>query len=168
MTFLRSVKTCLFQKHFDFSGRASRSEYWWFILAYFIFVIVVIALAESVGSAKVSDVANWVLMAVTTIPLYAAGARRLHDTNRSGWWQILVAPNLFVQALPTSATDDFYLALTLGEATFVDSTIFWLAAVLLLIFSLVLLVWTIQRGTDGPNRYGDDPLQPGTDAEIFA
>ena len=79
MTFQDSIKVC-FNKYVDFSGRASRSEYWWFVL----FVIL--------GSFVTSLVSHWlyVLFALgTLLPSLAAASRRLHDTGRSGWWQLI-------------------------------------------------------------------------------
>jgi len=79
VTFQDSIKTC-FNKYVDFSGRASRSEYWWFVL--FIFL----------GSIVLSLVSHWLqyLFALgTLLPSLAAASRRLHDTGRSGWWQLI-------------------------------------------------------------------------------
>lgn len=79
MTFQESVQTC-FSKYVDFSGRAGRSEYWWFVL----FVVV--------GSSVLSLFSFWLnLLFVlgTLLPSVAAASRRLHDTGRSGWWQLV-------------------------------------------------------------------------------
>ena len=80
MTFQESLRTCLTQKYADFSGRASRSEYWWFALA-----VVVVSLAVSAISETLGLLVNLALL----LPSIAAAARRLHDTNRSGWWQLI-------------------------------------------------------------------------------
>ncbi len=80
MNFQESVKTC-FTKYADFNGRASRSEYWWF----FLFVIL-----ASVATSLVSSVLSGLISLGTLIPSIAAATRRLHDTNRSGWWQLVV------------------------------------------------------------------------------
>lgn len=131
MTFQEAVKTCL-SKYATFTGRASRSEYWFFYLATLIVMIVagmidralgldfttinpLTGLEQSVGYGWLYVIAGLGLM----LPSLAAGIRRLHDGNRSGWW--------------------------------------WLIA-LTLIGIVVLLVWFIQKGTTGDNRYGPDPL----------
>ncbi len=79
MNFQESVRVC-FTKYVDFGGRASRPEYWWFVL----FIIVV-----SVVLSFVSNLASGVFSLATLLPSIAAAARRLHDTNRSGWWQLI-------------------------------------------------------------------------------
>jgi uncharacterized membrane protein YhaH (DUF805 family) len=79
MTFLDSIKTC-FSKYATFDGTASRSEYWWFALFLFL------------GAAFCGVFSSTLQMAfnvATILPSLAAGARRLHDTDRSGWWQLL-------------------------------------------------------------------------------
>ncbi len=79
MPFVDAVKSCL-AKFADFEGRTTRSEYWWFFLA----VMLVSAIGSVLGVKAYSLVAL-----VTLLPITAAGARRLHDVNRSGWWQLL-------------------------------------------------------------------------------
>lgn len=79
MTFGESIKTC-FSKYAEFSGRADRSEYWWFEL----FLLLVIVGAAILGET----LSNLVTLAVL-LPSLAVGARRLHDVDKSGWWQLL-------------------------------------------------------------------------------
>jgi uncharacterized membrane protein YhaH (DUF805 family) len=79
MNFVDAVKIC-FAKYADFNGRASRPEYWWFFLAVFLGACVTTVISRNL----------YYLFALATIlPSLAAGARRLHDTGRSGWWQLL-------------------------------------------------------------------------------
>jgi uncharacterized membrane protein YhaH (DUF805 family) len=80
MTFLESIKTC-FNKYATFDGTASRSEYWWFVL----FLCLASAFL-GIFSQKLQLAFNL----LTLLPSIAAAARRLHDTDRSGWWQLLV------------------------------------------------------------------------------
>jgi uncharacterized membrane protein YhaH (DUF805 family) len=79
MTFLESINTC-FSKYATFDGTASRSEYWWFAL-----FLVLAGFACGVFSDKLQIAFNL----LTLLPSIAAAARRLHDTDRSGWWQLL-------------------------------------------------------------------------------
>lgn len=85
MTLGIALATC-FKKYADFHGRASRSEYWFFAL----FVIVVLLVLQIVAHWRDDSLlARLVGLALVT-PVLAVGTRRLHDTNRSGWMQILV------------------------------------------------------------------------------
>lgn len=79
MTFQESIRLC-FSKYADFNGRAGRPEYWWFAL----FIIV-----TSLIMSKLSPTLGGVYSLATLLPSIAAAARRLHDTNRSGWWQLI-------------------------------------------------------------------------------
>ena len=91
MGFGKAISTCL-SNYANFNGRAHRSEFWWFWLAVLIVQVVVPSLlAVIVGTDSiVYSLLVFVLAIVLVIPLYAAGARRLHDTGKSGWLQLLV------------------------------------------------------------------------------
>ena len=83
-------------RYADFRGRASRSEFWWF----FLFVVVVSWVAAvldsllfsgwSVGPFAVTGPLGVATNLVLLLPSLAVGARRLHDTGRTGWWQVLL------------------------------------------------------------------------------
>lgn len=80
MNFQESIKVCL-GKYADFSGRASRPEYWWFVL----FII-----GGSLAASLVGNIVYGLFTLATLLPSIAAATRRLHDTGRSGWWQLIV------------------------------------------------------------------------------
>jgi len=74
------------QNHYaDFTGRATRQEFWMFILGYAGIAIVVGIIARAVEIPVLSDILRLAL----AIPILAIGSRRLHDINKSGWWQII-------------------------------------------------------------------------------
>jgi len=79
MDFVSAIKSCLGQ-YAMFSGRAPRSEFWWFCL--FQFIVLVVA-------GFLGDVVYIVAALALMLPALAVGARRLHDIGRSGWWQLL-------------------------------------------------------------------------------
>jgi uncharacterized membrane protein YhaH (DUF805 family) len=91
-----------FKKYATFTGRASRSEYWWWILVAFIVNVVLNILATfggvgltSTGELTVNGFGIFVLVVAglwalaTIVPQIALGVRRLHDTNRSGFWYFI-------------------------------------------------------------------------------
>ncbi|MBN1407293.1 MAG: DUF805 domain-containing protein [Calditrichaceae bacterium] len=81
------------KKYAVFSGKASRQEFWMFVLFNLIFSIVASildnVLGTSVGSMGYGIISTLYLLAVL-IPSIAVTIRRLHDTGRSGWWILLV------------------------------------------------------------------------------
>jgi uncharacterized membrane protein YhaH (DUF805 family) len=79
-----AVAICL-QKYVDGNGRAKRSEYWWFYFAGVLASMVLVAFDEMSGSPGVITLLSWGYV----LPTVAAGVRRLHDINRSGWWLLL-------------------------------------------------------------------------------
>ncbi|MCB0116033.1 MAG: DUF805 domain-containing protein [Caldilineaceae bacterium] len=80
MTFYKSIRKCL-TKYADFNGRASRSEFWWFMLFVVLGASAFTLLSETLGSLY--------LLAVL-LPLLAAGARRLRDSGKSAWWLLIL------------------------------------------------------------------------------
>ncbi len=132
-----------FTHYADFSGRAQRSQYWWWVLFVVIVGVVTNILDSLLGlrlGASTTDVmigdqvvplADQGVGVLTTlfalaviIPGIAVQVRRLHDTGRTGWWWL------------------------------------WgtLLALVCCIGAIILIVFYVQRGTAGPNRYGADPL----------
>ncbi|HEV8023373.1 MAG TPA: DUF805 domain-containing protein [Candidatus Nanopelagicales bacterium] len=91
MSFGQSVSYCL-SNYANFNGRGRRSEFWWF----YVFVVIVSAVVQGLLAAIFgADSGLYIVLGglvglALVIPLYAAGARRLHDTGKSGWLQLLV------------------------------------------------------------------------------
>lgn len=75
----RSVRTCL-TKYVDFSGRAARPEYWWFMLALLVVSIILNMVSSTLGM---------LFSLATLLPSLSAGARRMHDIGKSGWLQLI-------------------------------------------------------------------------------
>lgn len=104
MSFAEAIKSC-FTKYAEFRGRASRPEFWWFVLFYYLVILVPlvpwIAIdASSVNQASFGEPASSTALGVfgvlvgvaflaLLIPYLAAGVRRLHDTGKSGWWWLI-------------------------------------------------------------------------------
>ncbi|WP_158916058.1 DUF805 domain-containing protein [Caulobacter sp. S45] len=110
-----------FGRYADFDGRTSRKAFWITALALSALFILVAGVCSAVAGgspAKPSPMVG-VLILATACPFLALAVRRLHDSGRSGWWQLLQLTG---------------------------------------IGSLVLLIWQLQRGTTGENRFGRDPL----------
>lgn len=136
MSFAAAVSACL-RKYFVFSGRARRSEFWYFrLFLVLVFATVFLLVLFGGSTARTSDEvqgeANGVaalfmlLWVAAIIPDLAASVRRLHDTDRSGLWMLIA----FVP---------------LG--------------------GFVLFVFFCLEGTRGANRFGPDPLE--SHADVF-
>ena len=86
MSFADAIKTCL-AKYADFSGRARRSEYWFFSLAILLAYIVAAIIMAVVKPLGLLLIVALVLGAI--VPGLAVSIRRLHDTGKSGLWYLI-------------------------------------------------------------------------------
>ena len=105
MTFTQAVRSVL-SKYATFSGRARRSEYWWFYL-FTILVSVATSIVDAVLGAAfdneigiVSTIASLALL----LPSLAVTARRLHDTGRTGWWMLFPVVAIFATVVVAFVT----------------------------------------------------------------
>ncbi|MDR2000956.1 MAG: DUF805 domain-containing protein [Zoogloeaceae bacterium] len=80
MGFQEAVLVCLTKKYADFSGRASRPEFWWFALFQFLLIFVL---------GFVSSVVSFIVALALLVPSLAVGVRRLQDIGKSGWLILL-------------------------------------------------------------------------------
>jgi uncharacterized membrane protein YhaH (DUF805 family) len=69
-----------------FSGRARRTEYWMFFLFNAI-ITIILSILQSI--ADIDNLLTGIYGLLTILPSLAVGARRLHDSGRSGWWLLL-------------------------------------------------------------------------------
>ena len=121
-TFGQAVKSC-FNQYCGFKGRASRAEFWWFALFTAIVGLVLgfvdgllFTLTENEFFALLGF--SGLFQLGVFLPNLAVTARRLHDTDKSGWWMLL------------------YLTIIGG---------------------IVVFIFTLLRGNEGSNKYGEDP-----------
>jgi uncharacterized membrane protein YhaH (DUF805 family) len=131
MSFVEAIQSG-FKNYVNFQGRATRSEYWWWVLfevlLFFVPGILIGLGGQSDALASIGGLLYMVIGLGLILPGLALYVRRLHDTDHSGWWILL--------------------------------------GFIPLIGGLILLVWTIMKGTSGPNKYGPDPLAPSV-ASVF-
>tara|TARA_X000000368_G_scaffold304570_1_gene242912 strand:- start:1062 stop:1523 length:462 start_codon:yes stop_codon:yes gene_type:complete len=147
MSFFDAVASA-FKRYFDFSGRSSRSEFWWF----FLFCCLLYMLAFSLSANELSpfdeaalsnpeaflakSLTSWfgIAFIVTLIPSISISVRRFHDINMSGWWYVAL------QIVPS----------VLGQYIFIFSFISVIAL-------FVYLYFMCSEG-GGDNQYGTNPL----------
>jgi uncharacterized membrane protein YhaH (DUF805 family) len=178
------------KQYANFTGRASRAEFWWFflfvIVAWTVVYFVLIGTVMSAGRAQTQPSAGLtgtigvlgiVLMLAwlaLLIPSIAVQTRRLHDTNRSGWWLgafyliyavylvlLLGTVGSVMGAAMTGAQPDPSQAI---GPMFIVTMIVGLA---MFVYAIVLLVFYCQEGTRGDNLYGPDPYATGDLEQVF-
>ncbi|BBF81857.1 DUF805 domain-containing protein [Asticcacaulis excentricus] len=91
MGFVEAVKSGL-KNYVTFSGRATRSEFWWFALFQFIVILVpaMLSISERAdGSFGIFSTLQLLISLGLFLPSLALSFRRLHDTNRSAWWLLI-------------------------------------------------------------------------------
>ena len=95
---IQAIKIC-YSKYANFEHRASRSEYWYFTI-YFYLTVFTIAFFSRLSTALEVPISALVLIFVLVnfLPGLAVTARRLHDINFSGWWLLLPVPFAFLPA----------------------------------------------------------------------
>ncbi|MBV8934489.1 MAG: DUF805 domain-containing protein [Alphaproteobacteria bacterium] len=159
------------KRYAEFSGRSRRMEYWmwtlFMVLLWMVFFVAIVAVAGAAfmtgggirslmamgGGILVIGALAIIVWLALLIPSLAVGVRRLHDTERSGWWLGgLLIVDLVNGVLRGSGSG--------GALTTIVSLV-------VLVWGLVLLVFYCLDGTKGPNKYGPDP-KGGVNAEVFA
>ncbi len=132
------------KKYFQFSGRARRSEFWLFQLFLIVVGIILVFFDKTVGSIDEitgNGLFSGIFVVLTLVPTISVMVRRLHDTDRSGWWLLS-----FIIVPIVSFVLSFVPILNLG-----------LIGTPLLAVCVILLVFFCLNGTKGENRFGPDP-----------
>ena len=84
MGFVEAIKDG-FGKYATFSGRSSRSAYWYWVLFEVALIVVAAIIDVALGTQFILIIA-WLAI---LIPTLAVGVRRLHDTGKTGWWMLI-------------------------------------------------------------------------------
>ena len=87
MGFTEAVRSVVVEHYAGFRGRAPRSEFWWFILFYYALLMVVGAIGSL--SDTLGTILSGIVFLGLLIPNLAVSIRRLHDTDRTGWWILI-------------------------------------------------------------------------------
>lgn len=131
-----------YSNYVNFSGRATRSEYWWVLLfQMLVYISLIVAFVGTAGMTDFSGGGDFSGIAISLItagglfallnilPSWALQARRFHDLGQTGW-----------------------LVLVFVIVNFVIGVAF-----------IAQMIWFAMKGEDGPNQYGPDPFQPTAD-----
>lgn len=127
MTLTESIKTC-FQKYAIFNGRAKRSEYWFFFLFGILTAVCLSILDMALFPKNENGVFGLIFALLTFIPFTSAACRRLHDTNRSGWWQALPYGVILFSVILALLSETLLIVGLIGSGITGIVVIFWLAS----------------------------------------
>lgn len=165
MGFVDAIKTVLIQKYCCFTGRARRSEFWNWVLAYLMVSVVLSFLATFLtlgfyGSIDApmnplkspSNITSTILGLALFLPNLGVTFRRLHDTGRSGWWAVapflLYVPLAWVVIVMGSGENNMLLGIL---------AVLGLVALVAIAYSIIMIVWLVQDSEPKPNKYGPSP-----------
>ncbi len=137
------------KKYAQFSGRSTRAEYWYFVL--FNMIIGILLQIFIVLSNKFDNnilgisflIIYYLYVLAVALPSFSVSIRRLHDTNRSGWWVLLG-----------------FIPMIVGIITFfISNIIFALISfiTLSLVATIIMLAFLVQDSQSGENKYGPNP-----------
>ncbi|PAZ13684.1 DUF805 domain-containing protein [Streptomyces sp. SA15] len=106
MSFADAARVCLTSKYATFSGRARRSEYWWFSLLYVSATVVLVVVSFAINAPLLS-----VLLLPLIVPMLTVSVRRLHDTGKSGWRMLIalvpvVGPIVYLVGMMVDSAPD--------------------------------------------------------------
>ena len=167
-----------FKNYFNFKGRASRSEYWWFILA-FVIVYIVIATIETVfifatlfddiyndpysysysASDAIKDtflMPSFLFYLAMIIGLLSLNARRLQDRGHTGWWQLAnIIPNILSLILYFNFLASILDGSSMNIGALIAAIIFWIIS-----FGtwVTMIVFLCLPPKEDENKWGRNPL----------
>lgn len=145
------------KKFATFSGRASRPEFWYFwltcFLVNFIFNMIVQLVGQESAASKIVAIVQVLFNLAIVIPRIAVAVRRLHDTNRTGWWYLLIL-------IPVTVISIVMTVLSQYDEHNLDASFTLLAGLFIFVSvipAIILLIWLASAPTPGTNMYGPQP-----------
>ena len=176
MDMIKAAKL-FFVNYFDFSGRASRGEFWWAYLAFFIvstilFVVdgVIVGMIFGFTDNELLSITeneflsnngffSNIFSLVTFIGWISITSRRLQDNGHSGWWQLA-----YLSVIPTIFLWVFFISDDGNPVLLSFSIIF---TIITLALYILILVWLILPPTEDENKWGLNPLYHDNQNKTF-
>ena len=176
MDMMKAAKL-FFVNYFDFSGRASRGEFWWAYLAFFIvstilFVVdgVIVGMIFGFTDNELLSITeneflsnngffSNIFSLVTFIGWISLTSRRLQDNGHSGWWQLA-----YFSIIPTIFLWVFFISDDGNPVLLSFSIIF---TIITLALYIMILVWLILPPTEDENKWGLNPLYHDNQNKTF-
>jgi uncharacterized membrane protein YhaH (DUF805 family) len=165
MTPVDWAKRPILEKYADFTGRAPRAEFWWYVLALIVAGIVVHIVESILGLSHMIFYAfgplSLLFRLATIVPSLAVSVRRLHDTNRPGWWVLLpLIPELLMMVAAAMTAGAVVAGGGLGAAVG-GGILTVLIGLVALVGAVVLIVFCAMPSQPGSNQYGPNPYGEG-------
>ena len=148
-------KKVVFENYANFSGRARRSEYWYFTLVNLIFAIATTAIDKTLD---LKFGVNSLYSLAVFIPGLAVSVRRLHDVGKSGWLLLIVYLVIIAAAVTLVVTGFATMGVSFSAGMGVGLIVPIIIILALVIWMLVLFC---TNGDEGENKYGTDPKGNG-------
>lgn len=152
------------RRYADFRGRAPRAEYWLYVLA-----VTIVGFAVSIVDAKLSHPVlgkygplGLIFTAALVVPGLAVAVRRMHNSDRTGWWCVMKASGYLYALGAGSLTREINSLSELQLGIVITGFGIWFC------FGIVFFVFLLAQGDKGSNRYGPDPYGPSDLEEVFA
>ncbi len=146
-----------FSKYADFGGRATRAEYWWWMLFTSIISTALNALDRGFGEGILQTVFSLAVL----LPTFAVTFRRLHDIGKTGWWHFgwlgIVLISWVTAGILLLATGVDLANWDPLSASMPSIVVLIAAIVSTLVVFVWSIVWLARQGESGQNRFGPDP-----------
>lgn len=168
MTAVEAVKS-VFSKWKDFEGRASRSEYWWFI-GFIVLASMILSLVDGAifGFPSQGQQQNGPISAIFSlvifIPTLAVLVRRFHDTGRSGWFALLPAAISLILVITLllgifiTGTVERHMGMPGHMGSILGATGLMIYLIVSIVVGILMLYWLTRPSEPGPNSYGPPPV----------
>mgnify|MGYP003599077541 CR=1 FL=1 len=109
MNFIEALQS-FFENYFNFNGRASRSEYWYSYLGFFLLIIITALVSIFIFRLEenILDIVIILIRLIFFIPFISCGVRRMHDTGHSGWYILIPIYSFILMVSAGDPDENFY------------------------------------------------------------
>lgn len=158
MSFGEAIKS-VFSKYAVFSGRARRSEFWYFYLFYILVAFGLSFLSIWIPVAKYL----YILFGLGVfLPYTAVTVRRLHDIGKSGWILLIFMVVIFLISMLMFLIIDI-IAPTIEGSSMTVFIVYSIFVLIVLALAIWLIVWLCRDSQPGENKWGPNPKEIPSD-----
>ena len=146
------------KKYAVFNGRARRKEFWFFVL-FNVLVSIILAVVDvllgTYNEVTGSGLLGLVYALAVFIPYLAVTVRRLHDTNKSGWWLLMPLSTIILAGISAVILIPMFGVAGANETAGGIAAVF--LGIIVLASNIVFLIFLVSDSTPGVNRFGNNP-----------